>query len=153
MMSILYLNLLWASDGSNRRGVVEVTTGGCMWYYLVSVLELLEGLGDARDDYKRKLKKGVHSTKITYIITYLSYPSETVHSPLKWPGYWEGRVSHLHLNELPTAVFKPRFATLQRKLENLEEINVSRSDVDCAAKYLRSAVKFYKDPDSDHRAD
>jgi hypothetical protein len=39
----------------------------------------------------------------------------------------------------------PALATLQRNLENLEKIKVSRSDIDCAAKYLRSAVDFYKD--------
>ena len=34
---------------------------------------------------------------------------------------------------------------MQRNLENLEEVKVSRTDVDCAAKYLRCVVDFYKD--------
>ena len=34
---------------------------------------------------------------------------------------------------------------MQRNLDNLEEVKVSRNDVDCAAKYLRCAVDFYKD--------
>jgi len=34
---------------------------------------------------------------------------------------------------------------LQRNLENLEEVKVSRNDVDCAAKYLRCAIDFYED--------
>jgi len=39
-------------------------------------------------------------------------------------------------------MFNLALATLQR---NLEKIEVSRSDVDCAAKYLRSVVDFYMD--------
>ena len=40
-------------------------------YLLVSVLELLEGLGNTQDAYQRKLKKGVHNTKISWVLTFL----------------------------------------------------------------------------------
>ncbi len=53
--------------------------------------------------------------------------------------------SSIHLNGPLAAIFNTVLATLQRNLENLEGIRVTRSEVDCTAKYLRSAVNFYKD--------
>ena len=78
-------------------------------------------------------------------LTPKSSPSEIVHSPEKVAGLLGSDASPIHLNGAPAAMFNPALAALQRNLENLEKILVSRSDVDCAAKYLRSAVDFYKD--------
>ena len=54
-----------------------------------------------------------------------NYKSEIGHSPDKVAGLLGSIKSPIHLNGAPRLV--------------------SRSDVDCAAKYLRSAVDFYKD--------
>jgi hypothetical protein len=35
----------------------------------VSVLELVKGLGDPDDAYKRKVKKGAHRVDISYVLT------------------------------------------------------------------------------------
>jgi hypothetical protein len=100
----------------------------------------------------------VHSTEISYLsyscalaldqsldrLTPRSSPSEIVHSPDKVASLL-GDKSPIHLNGPPAAIFNPALAGLQRNLENLEEVKVSRNDVDCAAKYLRCAVDFYKD--------
>lgn len=42
-------------------------------------------------------------------------------------------------------IFNPALATLQQRLDHLEQVQVSRLEVQRAANYLRSAVKFYKD--------
>ena len=54
---------------------IIVATPERMWYtvlhpillLLMSVLESIEDLGDPHDVYQRKLKKGVHSTEISYL--------------------------------------------------------------------------------------
>jgi hypothetical protein len=121
----------------------------------MSVLESLEDLGDPHDVYQRKLKKGLHITEISYLsyscalaldqsldrLTPGSSPSEIVHSPDKVLG----DKSLIHLNGPPATIFSPALAGLQRNPENLEEVKVSRNDDDCAAKYLRCAIDFYKD--------
>ena len=48
-------------------------------------------------------------------------------------------------------IFNPALATLQQRLGLLEELPVSRSEVERAAKYLRCAVTFYED--DAHRQD
>jgi hypothetical protein len=67
----------------------------------MSVPESLEDLGDPHDVYQRKLKKGVHSTEISYLsyscalaldqsldrFIPRSSPSEIVHL-IKSPAYW-----------------------------------------------------------------
>ncbi len=125
---------------------------------LMSVLQSLEDLGDPHDVYQRKLKKGLHITEISYLsyscalaldqsldrLTPGSSPSEIVHSPDKVASLL-GDKSLIHLNGPPATIFSPALAGLQRNLENLEEIKVSWNDVDCAAKYLRCAIDFYKD--------
>jgi hypothetical protein len=44
---------------------------------------------------------------------------------------------------VPAAIFNPALAMLQRRLSQLEQVHVSRSEVERAAKYLRCAVAFY----------
>jgi hypothetical protein len=46
---------------------------------------------------------------------------------------------------VPVAIFNPALAILQQRLEHLEQVPVSRSDVERAAKYLKCAVAFYED--------
>jgi len=42
-------------------------------------------------------------------------------------------------------IFNPALAILQQRLDHLEELPVSRSEVERATKYLRCAVTFYED--------
>jgi hypothetical protein len=42
-------------------------------------------------------------------------------------------------------IFNPALAILQQRLDHLEKVPVSRSDVERAAMYLRCAVTFYED--------
>jgi hypothetical protein len=42
-------------------------------------------------------------------------------------------------------IFNPALAILQQRLEHLERVDVSRPEVDHAAKYLHCSVQFYKD--------
>lgn len=42
-------------------------------------------------------------------------------------------------------IFNPALAILQQRLDLLEQVQVSRLEVQRAANYLRYAVKFYKD--------
>jgi hypothetical protein len=77
-------------------------------------------------------------------LTPKSSPSEIVHSPDKVANLL-GDKSPIHLNGPPAAIFNSVLAGLQRNLENLEDVKVSRNDVDYAAKYLRRAIDFYRD--------
>lgn len=45
---------------------------------------------------------------------------------------------------VPAVIFNPALATLQQRLDHLEQVQVSRQEVQRAANYLRCAVKFYK---------
>jgi hypothetical protein len=58
----------------------------------------------------------------------------------------------IHLSGAPAALFNPALAILQRNLENLEQVEISPSDVDHASQYLRFATKFYKDEAQCQRA-
>jgi hypothetical protein len=131
----------------------------------VSVLELVEGLGDPDDAYKRKVKKGAHHIDISYVLPLFipmlialddrlkrfppaPSPSDLVHSSHKLADLLGGEMPSIHLGRpggVPVAIFNPALASLQRCLDNLEEVQVSRSEVERAAKYLRCAVAFYED--------
>jgi len=131
----------------------------------VSVLELVEGLGDPDDAYKRKVKKGVHGVDISYVLALLILtllalddrlkrfppapsPSDLVHSSHKLADLLGGEMPSIHLGRpggVPVAIFNPALASLQWCLDNLEEVQVTRSEVERAAKYLRCAVAFYED--------
>ena len=72
-------------------------------------------------------------------------PSEVVRSPDKVADLLGDDKSLIHLSGAPAALFNPALATLQRNLENLEQVEISPSDIGHAAQYLRCAIKFYKD--------
>ena len=55
-----------------------------------------------------------------------------------------GSRSFLLPGGVPVAILNPALVSLQRSLDNLEEVQVSRSDVERAAKYLRCAVTFHE---------
>ena len=131
----------------------------------MSVLELVEGLGDPDDAYKRKLKKGAHHVDIYYVLALFIpmlialddrlkrlapafSPSDIVHSSHKQADLLGGKMPSIHLGRpggVPVAIFNPALASLQRCLENLEEVQVSRLEVERAAQYLHCAVAFYQD--------
>jgi hypothetical protein len=50
------------------------------------------------------------------------------------------------------AIFNPALAMLQRRLDHLEQVGVSRRDVEGAAEYLRYAVAFYDKEDLHQKA-
>ena len=125
---------------------------------------MVEAQGDPRDVYNRKVKKGAQCANITH--TYLSHssvlgldqhlnrlkppfsPSDIVHSPDKVANLLGGDEPPIHLGRpggAPAAIFNPALAILQRKLEHLEQVEISRLDVERATKYLQCAVTFYKD--------
>jgi len=138
----------------------------------VSVLELVEGLGDPDHIYKRKVKRGSHCADVSYVLTLLilappalddhlkclpppSSPLDLVHSPHKLAELLGGEMPSIHLGRpggAPVAIFNPALATLQRSLDNLEEVQVSHSEIERAAKYLRYAVAFYEDEAHRQRA-
>ena len=73
---------------------------------------------------------------------------EIVHAPDKLANLLGGDEPPIHLGRpggAPAALFNHALATLQWNLENLEEVEVSRLDVERSAKYLQSVVRFYKD--------
>ena len=138
----------------------------------MSVLESVEGLGDPDDAYKRKVKKGAHRVDISYMLALFipmlialddrlkclppaPSPSEIVHSPHKLAEILGGEMPSIHLGRpggVPVAIFNPALASLQRCLDNLEEVQVSRSEVERAAKYLRCSVAFYGDETQHQKA-
>ena len=132
----------------------------------MSVLELVEGLGDPDDAYKRKVKKGAHRVDISYVLALFipmlialddrpkrfppaPSPSDLVHSSHKLADLLGGEMPSIHLGRpggIPVAIFNPAVASSQRCLclDNFEKVQVSRSEVERAAKYLRCAVAFYE---------
>ena len=131
----------------------------------MSVLELVESLGDTDDAYKRKVKKGVHHVDIFYVLALFipmlialndrlksfspaPSPSDLIHSSYTLADLLGGEMPSIHLGRpggVPVAIFNPALASLQRSLDNLEQVQVSRSEVERAAKYLRCSVAFYED--------
>ena len=131
----------------------------------MSVMELMDGFGDPDDAYKRKIKKGAHCVYISdvlalLILTLLAHgnllkhfppagsPSELVRSSRKLADLLGSETTPIHLGrpgEVPVVIFNPALASLQWHLNNLEDVQVFRSEVERAAKYLRCAVAFYRD--------
>ena len=75
-------------------------------------------------------------------------PSEIVHSADKQASLLGGDEPPIHLGRPggpPAALFNQALARLQWNLEHLQEVEVSRLDVERAAKYLQCAVRFFKD--------
>ena len=123
----------------------------------MSVRELVEGLGDTDDAYKRKVKKGVHHVDIFYVLALFipmlialndclksfspaPSPSDLIHSSYTLADLLGGEMPSIHLGRpggVPVTIFNPTLVSIQRSLDNLEKVQVSRSDVDRAAKYLR----------------
>ena len=138
----------------------------------MSVLELVEGLGDPDHAYKRKAKKGAHRVDIPYVLALFipmlialddrlkcfpptPSPLDLVHSSHKLADLLGGEMPSIHLGRpggVPVAMFNPALASLQRCLDNLEEVKVSRSEVERAAQYLQCAVTFYEDEVYDQNA-
>ena len=68
-----------------------------------------------------------------------------VHSSHKPADLLGGNDPPIHLGRpggAPAVIFNPALANLQR-LDHLEELPVSRSEVGRAVKYLRCAITFY----------
>ncbi|KAF8329867.1 hypothetical protein F5887DRAFT_1003612 [Amanita rubescens] len=110
------------------------------------VLELVEGLGDPDDAYKRMVKKALDE-RLNRLPLALS-PSDIVHSSHKLADLLGGNHPPIHLGRpggAPAVIFNPALAILQQRLDHLEELSVSRSEVERAAQYLRCAVTFYGD--------
>ena len=121
-------------------------------------------MGDPDDAYKRKVKKGAHCGNV--IDARFSHsnaialdrsvsrlppthsPSDTVRSSDKLADLLDGDEAPIHLGRpggAPAVIFNPALAILQQRLDLLEQVQVSRLEVQRAANYLRYAVKFYKD--------
>lgn len=78
-------------------------------------------------------------------------PSETVGSPARIRELLEGTRSRIHLGRpggAPAAIFNPALATLQQRLDGLDQVQVTRQDVEHAASYLKTAIEFYPDDSS-----
>ncbi|KAF8623060.1 hypothetical protein AX15_006528 [Amanita polypyramis BW_CC] len=110
------------------------------------VLELVEGLGDPDDVYKRGVKKALDE----YLnrLPPAPSPSDIVRSSHKLADLLGGNHPPIYLGRpggAPAVIFNPALAILKQRLDHLEELSVSRSEVERAAKYLRCAVTFYED--------
>jgi hypothetical protein len=95
--------------------------------FILSVLELVEGLGDPDDAYKRKVKKGAHCVDISYVLALLILtllalddrlkrfppapsPSDLVHSSHKLADLLGGEMPSIHLGRpggVPVAILTP----------------------------------------------
>ena len=77
-----------------------------------------------------------------------SSPSEIIGSVTKKRELLEGVATHIYLGRpggAPAAVFNPALATLQHRLDHLDQVKVTRQDVMHAANYLNQAIGFYSD--------
>jgi len=114
------------------------------------VLEMTEGLGDPLDAYNRKIKKALND-RINKLSPGPS-PSEIVASPEKLLGVFGGNEPDIYLGRpggAPAVLFSPPLATLQQRLDDLEQVEVSRLEVvDLAGPYFHCAVKFYRNEEA-----
>lgn len=93
------------------------------------------------------------------MVSHLSHLVVDLHKCVKnfirhqtWPVLPTKEVSgrdtcNIHLERLggpPAVIFNRVLATLQPRLDHLEQIEVDRAEVNRAARYLRCAVKFYE---------
>ena len=72
-------------------------------------------------------------------------PSEIVNSTKNVNRIFGDPNCQIHINEVPAVIFNRSLAALQQRLENLDEIKVSRQDVALAAEYLLAANAYYVD--------
>ena len=82
-------------------------------------------------------------------------PSDIVDSFSRQAELLGGDKASIHLGRpggAPASIFNPALATLQRRLDHLEQVHVSRRDVEGAAEYLRYAVAFYDNEDVRQKA-
>ena len=77
-----------------------------------------------------------------------SSPSEIIGSVTKIRELLEGVAAHIYLGRpsgAPVAIFNPALATLQHRLDHLDQVKVTRQDVIHAADYFNQAIGFYSD--------
>lgn len=77
-----------------------------------------------------------------------SSPLDIVHSHKHVAETFGSKQDSIYLGRLggaPATIFNPSLATLQRRLDHLEQVHVTRAEVDRAAKYFKRAVLFYED--------
>jgi hypothetical protein len=72
-------------------------------------------------------------------------PFDIVNSTKKVNEIFGDDKCQIHLNQVPAVIFNPALAALQQRLENLDQIEVSRQEVGRAADYLYSAINYYDD--------
>ena len=75
-------------------------------------------------------------------------PLEIVGSVAKMDELFGGVNARIYLGRpggAPAAIFNPALATLQHRLDHLDQVQVTRPDVGHAAQYLNLAIRFYKD--------
>ena len=75
-------------------------------------------------------------------------PSDTIASIPKIREFIEGVKAHVYLGRpggAPASIFNPALAGLQRRLDHLDQIQVTRHDVKHATDYLNLAIKIYDD--------
>ena len=105
----------------------------------MSVLELVEGLGDPDDAYQRKVKKGAHGVNISYVLDLLILtllalddrlkhfppapsPSDLVHSSHKLAELLGGEMPSIHLGRpggVPVAILLYNGASTTSKKSKL----------------------------------
>jgi len=77
-----------------------------------------------------------------------SSPLEIIGNVTKIHELLEGVAARIYLGRpsgAPAAIFNPALATLQHRLDHLDQVKVTRQDVMHAADYLNQAIRFYSD--------
>ncbi|KAF9484913.1 hypothetical protein BDN70DRAFT_917313 [Pholiota conissans] len=110
------------------------------------VSEMIDGLGDPVLLQQKKLRKDLGKRMDNLRLDYS--PSDIIVSAAKMRAVLEGDHTGFHIGRpsgAPPAIFSPALAALQKRLENLDDIEVSCLEVSKAAKYSADAIKFYSD--------
>ncbi|KIM45609.1 hypothetical protein M413DRAFT_24776 [Hebeloma cylindrosporum] len=96
--------------------------------------------------FHKKLHENV-GTRFGSLIPNYS-PSDIIGSVAKVNEVFGGINPRIYLGRpsgAPAAIFNWALATLQHRLDHLEEVQVAPQDIGCAAKYLNVAIEFYDD--------
>ncbi|KDR71453.1 hypothetical protein GALMADRAFT_253758 [Galerina marginata CBS 339.88] len=108
------------------------------------VLEMVDGLGDPYDVYKRWVKKALNECLNNRLS--LPSPSDLVKDPRRLKMVFGGEEPDIHVGRpggAPAVIFSPVLAALQQSFDDLEKVDVSEGEAFLAANYIRCATKFY----------
>ena len=97
----------------------------------------------------------IYALALNEHLNYLSpgpSPSDVIKSPQRLKEVFGKDKCQNYIDQVPAMIFNPALVVLQQRLENLEQVEVTRPDVERVANYLCCAVDYYDNETASERA-